>query len=137
MAINRKLLTIGSFDTPHLGHANLFRQCEQYADEVIVGVNSDEFILKYKERLPLFSYEERAELISNLGYIVLKNCSAGRELIGEVKPDILAIGSDWARKDYYGQIDVDQDYLDDNNIHMLYIPYTKGISSTEIKRRLQ
>ena len=132
-----RLITLGTFDTPHLGHAHFLRQCEDYADEVVVGVNTDEFVHKYKERYPIFNQEERLQLIANLGYTALFNQSAGRELIDQVKPNIIAIGSDWARKDYYSQIDVDQDYLDENNIHMLYIPYTKGISSTEMKRRLR
>lgn len=30
-----------------------------------------------------------------------------------------------------------QDWLDENGISLIYIPYTDGISSTEIKRRLK
>lgn len=130
----RNVLTIGSFDTPHIGHAYLFRESERYGD-LTVGVNSDEFIEKYKGKRPLYEYEERAYLISRLGYTVLKNESAGRELIEQVKPDVLTIGSDWARKDYYSQIDVDQDWLDERNITMIYIPRVPNMSSTDIKRR--
>lgn len=131
-----KILTIGSFDVPHIGHSYLFKECERYADEVIVGVNSDEFIAEYKGRKPAFNYEERAGLIAGLGYTVVKNMSAGRELIEQVEPDILAIGSDWARKDYYAQIDVDQDFMDERNIAMLYIPRWLDMSTTKIKERL-
>jgi glycerol-3-phosphate cytidylyltransferase len=53
-----------------------------------------------------------------------------------VKPDIIAIGSDWALKDYYQQMDFEQSWLDELNISLIYIPYTRGISSTEIKTRL-
>lgn len=65
------------------------------------------------------------------------NDSAGRELIDLIKPDVLAIGSDWARKDYYAQIDVDQDYMDENRISMLYIPRVGTLSSTELKSRVR
>lgn len=136
MAGERKVLSIGSFDTPHLGHAYLLKECERYG-EVIVGVNSDEFIESYKGRRPLYEYEERAHLISRLGYTVLKNESAGRQLIEQVWPDVLAIGSDWARKDYYSQIDVDQDFLDERRITMVYIPRVGTLSSTELKERLR
>lgn len=131
----RTVLTIGSWDTPHLGHAILLKECERYGDRVVVGVNSDEFIKDYKGSEPIYKYEERAALISRLGYEVLKNCSAGRELIEQVKPDVLAIGSDWARKDYYSQIDVDQDFLDEHQITMVYIPRAGSLSSTELKAR--
>ena len=132
--VERTVLTIGTFDTPHLGHAYLFKECERYGT-LTVGVNSDEFVESYKGQRPIYEYGERTMLISSLGYQVLKNCSAGRELIDEVAPDVLAIGSDWAKKDYYAQIDVDQDYLDERRITMVYIPRLGTLSSTELKAR--
>ena len=36
------LLTMGTFDVPHVGHAAFLRKCESFADQVIVGVNTDE-----------------------------------------------------------------------------------------------
>ena len=130
-----KILTIGTFDTPHLGHMVLFKRCEELG-QLTVGVNSDEFIEKYKGARPLYSFEERCQLISALGYNVERNDGPGRELINQVQPDILVIGSDWARKDYLSQIGVTQDYLDNYNISLMYVPYTKGISTTDIKRRI-
>lgn len=56
--------------------------------------------------------------------------------ITKVKPDIIAIGTDWLRKPYLEQIGLDVDYLEENNISLIFFPYTKGISSSEIKRRL-
>lgn len=131
------LLTIGSFDVPHAGHAAFLRRCEAFADRVIVGVNTDDFIRSYKKTAPLYRTAERLALISELGYPVVRNESAGRELIEQIEPDVLAIGSDWARKDYYTQVDVDQDFLDSRGIAMVYIPYTAGISSSAIKDRVQ
>lgn len=131
-----KLLTIGTFDTPHMGHAAFLRRCEEFAEEVMVGVNTDEFVLRYKGVAPIYDYDERASMVESLGYDTYPNNSAGRELILELMPDVLAIGSDWARKDYYAQIAVDQDLLDTLDISMLYVPYTHGISSTQLKERL-
>lgn len=133
----RHALTIGTFDTPHLGHAYLFRQCEQLADQVTIGVNSDEFVERYKGVQPLMDYEERSSIIRALGYQVVKNESAGRECIEVVQPDLLVIGSDWARKDYYAQIGVDQDFMDDLNISMLYVPRMTTLSSSLIKERVK
>lgn len=131
----RKVLTMGTFDTPHMGHAILLKECERYGEQVVVGVNSDEFVESYKGRRPLYEYEERAGLIESLGYVVVKNSSAGRELIEQVRPDVIAIGSDWARKDYYAQIDVDQDFLDAQRIALVYIPRVGSLSSTQLKER--
>lgn len=100
-----------------------------------MGVNSDDFVAKYKGKKPTYSYFERATLIQSLGYEVMPNLSAGQVLILTVKPNVLAIGSDWARKDYYAQIDVDQDFMDDHRITMVYIPRVGTLSSTELKNR--
>lgn len=132
----RRLLTIGTFDVPHIGHAAFLRKCEQFADEIIVGVNTDKFVEQYRGVAPVFSYSERRDLITELGYRVEGNDSAGRALIVRILPDVIAIGSDWARKDYYNQIDMSQDLMDAYDISMLYIPYTQGISSTDLKKRL-
>jgi len=54
-----------------------------------------------------------------------------------VAPDYILIGSDWARKDYYTQMGFDQNWLDERGIVLGYVPYTPGISTTNIKGRLK
>lgn len=131
----REILSIGTFDPGHLSHARLFKFCESLGNTTI-GVNSDEFIEAYKGKPPLFTYEERAKQIGSLGLRVLKNESAGRELILRESPDFLVIGSDWLRKDYLEQIDITPDDLDKAGISLLYTPYGEGISSSLIKERI-
>jgi hypothetical protein len=53
-----------------------------------------------------------------------------------IDPDLVVIGSDWARRDYYKQMGFTQDWLDQRGIGLAYIPYTQGISSTIIKERM-
>lgn len=130
-----KVLTIGSFAVPHIGHAAFLRASAAFGD-LTVGVNSDAFIATYKGTEPLFSHDERMTLIRSLGYRVLLNDGPGRELIAEEQPNILTIGTDWARKDYLRQIDTTQDELDDWGVTVAYIPIRPiGISSTEVMRR--
>ena len=131
-----RALTIGTFDLPHMGHAAFLRKCEQFG-ELAVGINTDRFVLEYKHREPIYSEKERATLVNALGYRTYFNDSAGRVLITELEPDVIVVGSDWARKDYYEQIDVDQDFLDAYKISIAYVPYTPGISTSEIMSRLQ
>lgn len=131
------VLTLGTFDILHFGHIEFLKRCEELG-EVMVGVNSDSFVRTFKAQ-PIMSEIERMHSISRLGYEVSMNESAGRELIDEFQPDILTVGSDWARKDYLSQIDVTQDWLDERHIILAYIPYvqTLPISSSEIKRRVR
>ena len=107
---------------------------------VIVSLNTDEFIEEYKGKPPIISYQDRAEVLSSCRYVDKVIPNFGNEdskpAIIEASPDIIAIGSDWARKDYYKQMQFTQDWLDKHSISLIYIPYTQGISSTEIKTRL-
>jgi cytidyltransferase-like protein len=70
----------GCFDLMHVGHANAFRQARKLGDVLIVGINSDADIIKYKGCSPLFNDEERAsavrgcrwvdELVENVPYVM-------------------------------------------------------------------
>ena len=131
-----RLLTIGTFDIPHAGHAAFLRKCEAFADTVMVGVNTDEFVKSYKGVAPEFTEHERIALIRAMGYQAFLNPGPGHHLIAALRPDIVAIGTDWARKDYYAQIATPLDYFDEHGIAMLYLPYTPGISSSAIRARL-
>jgi cytidyltransferase-like protein len=128
-------LTIGTFDTPHLGHGYLFRFCSQIADRVVIGVNTDRFVKEYKKFPPLYRTAERVSIIAQLGYEVVENDSAGRETIERVSPDLLVIGSDWLRRDYLTQVDMTVDDLERLRCALVFTPNIEGISSTGIKAR--
>ena len=133
------IYTGGTFDLPHSGHVNFLRKCAELG-QVIVALNTDEFIEAYKGKPPVMSYEERRAVLEEFRCVadVIPNMwgEDSKPTIEKILPDIIAIGSDWARKDYYKQMQFDQDWLDSHGISLIYIPYTEGISSTEIKRRL-
>ena len=131
--------TGGTFDLFHSGHVNFLSKVSKLG-EVTVSLNTDEFILEYKGSLPVCSYDERKLVLENSIYVtnVVPNIGGAdsKPSIENVNPDIIAIGTDWARKNYYEQMQFTQDWLDEKNIMLLYVPYTRGISSTEIKKRL-
>ena len=133
------IYTGGTFDLFHRGHANFLRKCS-YLGEVTVALNTDEFIWEYKGKLPVMSYHEREDVLMACRYVdrVIPNFGGAnsKPSIELINPDIIAIGSDWARRDYYAQMQFDQDWLDSKEISLLYIPYTDGISSTKVKGRL-
>jgi glycerol-3-phosphate cytidylyltransferase len=130
--------TGGTFDLFHSGHVNLLRRCARMG-RVVVALNTDEFIEEYKGKRPVCSYEERAIVLRACRYVdeVVANTGGAdsRPTIEAVAPDIIAIGTDWARKDYYKQMMFDQDWLDERGIALIYIPYTSGISTTNLKAR--
>ncbi len=133
------IYTGGTFDLYHAGHARFLARCAELG-EVTVSLNTDEFIEEYKGKPPVISYADRAEVLlaSRSVSRVVPNSggSDSRWAIESVMPDIIAIGTDWARRDYYKQMGFDQDWLDDRGIALIYIPYTRGISSTAVKERV-
>ncbi len=134
------LYTGGTFDLFHSGHVNFLRQCKLISDKVIVSLNTDSFIEKYKNKKPIMSYDERKIILLSCKYVdsVIENFGNedSKGPILSIKPNILAIGDDWAKKDYYKQMMFTQEWLEQNNIVLVYIPYTRGISTTDLKNRL-
>lgn len=137
----RKVLyTGGTFDLFHSGHVNFLKSCKKLADTVIVSLNTDEFIKEYKGSSPIINYEDRKTVLLSCKYVdkVIPNIGGkdSKPSIIMVNPDIIAIGDDWARKNYYEQMQFTQEWLDKKNILLVYMPYKQGISTTEIKKRL-
>lgn len=132
------LLTMGTYDVGHTGHASILRRFERFADRIVVGVNTDEFVEKYRGKPPAYPLEVRMHRIQILhdGYEVVPNYSAGQELIMKVRPDIVGIGSDWLHRDFMAQIDMTPEQFDMIKCGLLYLPYSEGVSSSEIKATL-
>ncbi|MEY5146160.1 MAG: hypothetical protein RL224_474 [Actinomycetota bacterium] len=131
--------TGGTFDLFHRGHLEFLRRCNQLGS-VTVALNSDEFIRTYKGSSPIMSYEEREAVLLGCRFVDNVVPNIGNEdskpSISAVMPNLIVIGSDWARRDYYKQMQFTQDWLDERGIGLCYIPYTQGISTTELKKRI-
>ena len=133
------MYTGGTFDLFHSGHVAFLRKCA-LVGSVTVSLNTDEFIKNYKGNPPVMSYAEREAVLLACRYVdaVVPNVGGvdSTVAIELSQPDIIIIGSDWARRDYYKQMGFTQDWLDERNIGLAYIPYTQGISTTELKKRI-
>ena len=135
--------TGGTFDLFHSGHVNLLKRCRDVAGvngKVVVSLNKDDFIEKYNGKPALCNDLERSTVLMSCRYVdeVVFNIggSDSRAAIELVNPDYIVVGSDWANKDYYSQMNFTQEWLDQRDIGLIYIPYSKHISSSEIKNRL-
>lgn len=137
--MDSKVYTGGTFDLFHSGHVNFLKQCAVLG-KVIVALNTDEFIEEYKGKKPIISYKDREAVLRACRYVddVVPNVGGkdSKITIEKVNSNIIAIGTDWAAKDYYKQMGFTQEWLDERGIVLCYIPYTPDISSTIIKTRL-
>lgn len=135
------LYTGGTFDLFHAGHANFLRQCSLISDKVVVSLNSDDFIFKYKGFYPILPYNERKKVLESCKYVneVIENIGGNdsKITIELVRPNIIAIGTDWAAKNYYEQMSFSQEWLDEKNIVLVYLPYCKYKNTTAIKKEIK
>ena len=136
-----KIYVPGTFDLLHQGHINLFKFAKKIGNEVIVALNIDAFVLQFKKTLPTMTYGERRLALEACKYVdrVVPNMGGydSKECILTVKPDVILHGDDWTGESYYKQMGFTQEWLDAHGITMIYIPYTKGISSRGIKERIK
>ena len=135
------LYTGGTFDLFHYGHMRFLKNCKKLSHKVIVSLNTDEFIEEYKGKKPFLSFKERKEsiLMSGCADEVIENSggSDSKPAILSVRPDIIAVGDDWCKRDYYKQMDFTQKWLDEQSILLVYLPYTTDISTTDIVKRIK
>ena len=133
----------GTFDLFHAGHVKFLRQCKRIAGldgRVVVSLNTDEFIEAYKGKAPVMSFDERKAVLMACRYVdsVVENIGGvdSKPAILNVLPDFVVIGDDWAKKDYYAQMQFTQAWLDELKIVLCYVPYTQGVSTTDLKKRI-
>jgi glycerol-3-phosphate cytidylyltransferase len=132
-----KVYVGGTFDLFHWGHIELLKKCAELGD-VWVSLNTDEFASSYK-RKPIMNYEERKRALESCKYVsgVVENTGGADSTIaiGEVLPDIIVHGDDWKGEAYLKQMNLTQDFLDAYGIKLIYLPYTKYISTSDIISR--
>ena len=99
--------TGGTFDLFHSGHVNLLKRCKEIAGPdglVVASLNTDDFIWQFKNKKPICSEDERAEVLIACRYVdrVIMNVGGAdsRIAIDQVQPNYIVVGSDWAEKDY-------------------------------------
>jgi len=127
----KRIMTFGTFDIFHHGHLRILERASKFADELIVGISSDELNYKKKGRNPVYSQKERLEIVSSLDFVtgvfVEESLEKKREYLLKHEADILIMGSDWE-----GKFDEFSDICD-----VKYIPRTPGISTTELIEKIK
>jgi glycerol-3-phosphate cytidylyltransferase-like family protein len=105
-----------------------------------VALNTDEFVLRYKKKYPIFNLEQRIEILKSCRYvddvIVNEEGEDSKPSILKVKPDFIIVGSDWAKKDYLSQMRISKEWLATHNITLAYVEYTEGVSSTSVREQI-
>jgi len=133
----KRALTFGTFDLLHYGHLRLLSRVADMADEVYVGLASDEIIVRNKGFAPVYDYAIRSEMLLHTRHVdnVIKHDgpvdSTGRVLIIRQKISfierygiqLVVMGSDWE-----GAYEFLRPYCE-----VRYLERTPGISTTQLR----
>ena len=118
-------ITFGAFDPLHYGHTRLFSRAKKMCDELVVSIAGDDYIRNVKKREPCVPLEGRMELMGELKMVDIVDCHTKKKpLIEKYKPDLIFVGDDWTPKTFTGE---------GLGVKVIYLPYTSGISSTQIR----
>ncbi|MFC4557997.1 glycerol-3-phosphate cytidylyltransferase [Virgibacillus kekensis] len=123
----KKIVTYGTYDLIHAGHINLLRRAKSMGDYLIVGISTDHFN-KIKNKQAYHSFEDRKLILESIRYVdMVIPEDSWKQKVNDIKEfdiDTLVMGDDWI-----GKFDYLKSYC-----NVIYLPRTKGISTSEIKR---
>ena len=130
----RIVFTNGVFDILHPGHVRYLCAARAHGDLLIVGLNSDASVRRYKgpER-PITPEAERAELLLALecvDAVSIFDEETPHDIIARVQPDVLVKGADWAEKGVVGR-----EWVEAHGGQVVLAPLVAGKSTTSILER--
>jgi glycerol-3-phosphate cytidylyltransferase len=123
---SKTVITFGTFDVFHVGHVRVLNRSAALGDRLVVGVSSDKLNFAKKGRSPVFSQDERLEIVANVRAVdevfIEESLEQKREYVLEYQANILVMGDDWQGK---------FDHLNDI-CRVVYLPRTPSVSTTAI-----
>ena len=130
------IYTTGVFDLLHIGHIKILKRARALGDKLTVGVQDDDSVEEQKGERPILNSNERMAMLEALHIVDNTICYTNTDqldMLDLIKPNIMVQGSDWEESSDRTTI---KKYLNDNNIELVHFPYTKNLSTTEIKDRM-
>ena len=127
----KKVITFGVYDLLHIGHVLLFKKAKELGDYLIVAVQDDDVIRKYKpEAEMVYTINERLMMVGAIKYVdeVVAYKNVDKD-IRKIDFDVFAKGPDQNHEGFQRAID----WCRDNEREVVVIPRTEGISSTMIR----
>lgn len=129
----RKGYTTGVYDMFHIGHLNVLNNAKKHCDYLLVGVSTDELVLDYKNKKPIIPFNERKQIVENIKCV---DEVVGQENMNKLLAllkygcDVVFVGDDWKGTEKWNKY---EEEFNEHGIDVVYLPYTKGTSSTTLR----
>jgi glycerol-3-phosphate cytidylyltransferase len=124
------VITFGTFDVFHVGHLRVIQRAAALGDRLVVGVSADALNLRKKDRLPVFTEDERMEIVAALKPVdevfLEESLEQKREYILTYDAQVLVMGDDWK-----GRFDEFNDVC-----RVEYLARTPAISTTALIEKI-
>jgi glycerol-3-phosphate cytidylyltransferase len=122
-------------DMLHTGHLNLLERAKGLGDYLIVGIPTNWTISEHiKHREPIIPAEDRLRLVQAIKYVdfafIYTDSDSLKESIRLIKPDIVCRADD--NKNFVGLKEAKE-----VGAEIVFFPYTKGVSSTELRTKCE
>ena len=104
-------------------------------DKLVVGVTVDELV-QYKGKSAMIPFEDRMEIVRSCKYVdaVVPQYDMNKLLAcKKLGAQIMFVGDDWYGTEKWKEYEKE---FAAEGIKIVYFPYTKGISSTQIRKAL-
>lgn len=128
--------TTGVYDMFHIGHLNILKRAKELCDYLIVGVSTDDLVMKEKNKIPIIPFEDRCKIVEAIKYVdkvvpqINKNKFEAWEKYHFHK---MFVGSDWKNSAAWLQYEKEFNPL---GVEIIYLQHTDGISSSILRNKL-
>ena len=97
----------GTFDLLHPGHVSLLNWAKSLGDYLVVGIDTDDRVKEKKgSSRPIYNQTDRGIMLVSMSAVdevrYFDSDESLENLVKEVKPDIIVVGSDWKGKTIIG-----------------------------------
>lgn len=124
----------GSFDLLHAGHLQIIYEASQQADLLIVALNSDSSIKKYKSPLrPIIPLEYRLQMMSALtfvDYVTWFDETDPLRILNIIKPQVHVNGAE------YGENCLEADTVKSHGGRVHIVPLIPSLSTSSIIKKI-
>ena len=117
--------TQGTFDMFHIGHLNLLKNAKENCEYLIVGVNKDDLVKEYKNKVPVIKENDRFEIVKAMTSTLNKV-----EIYDLCEFNAVFIGDDWKGTSRWNKT---EEELKKIGVDVVYLKYTEGVCSTQLR----